>query len=89
MVPAINAAGQFENTSSVESTQDFFVGTDVTQSNIYTVHNIYPLMEPTVMPALHEGGRHGVRWHFARPPVLGIEFEMDLRGVQREITVSG
>ena len=62
---------------------------DVTQSNIYTVHNIYPLMEPTVMPALHEGGRHGVRWHFARPPVLGIEFEMDLRGVQREITVSG
>jgi hypothetical protein len=62
---------------------------DVTQSNIYTVHNIYPLMEPAIMPSLHEGGRHGVRWHFARPPVLEIEFEMDLRGLRREITVSG
>jgi hypothetical protein len=61
---------------------------DVTQSNIYTVHNICPLMETSIMPALHEGGRHGVRWHFSRPPVIEIEFEMDLRGVQREIIVS-
>lgn len=61
---------------------------DVTQSSIYTVHNIHPLMEPTIMPSLHEGGRHGVRWHFARPPVLEIEFEMDMRGLRQEITVS-
>jgi len=39
-------------------------------------------------PALHGGGCHGVRWHFARPPVLEIEFEMDLQGVRRKITVS-
>lgn len=62
---------------------------DVTQSNIYTVHNIYPLMDSTILPALHEAARHGVRWHFARPPVLEIEYEMDMRGVRKEITLGG
>ena len=62
---------------------------DVTQSNIYTVHDIYPLMESTILPGLHEANRHGVRWHYARPPVLEIEFEMDLRGVRDEIIVPG
>ncbi len=61
---------------------------DVTQSNVYTVHNIHPLMASTILPGLHEAARHGIRWHFARPPVLEIEFEMDMRGVRREITVS-
>ena len=61
---------------------------DVTQSNIYTVHNIHPIMASTVLPTLGSASRHGVRWHFARPPVLEIEFEMDMRGTRREITVS-
>lgn len=61
---------------------------DVTQSNVYTVHNIHPLMASTIVPGLHEAARHGIRWHFARPPVLEIEFEMDMRGVRREMTVS-
>ncbi len=62
---------------------------DIAQSNIYTVHNIHQLMASTILPSLHEAGRHGIRWHFARPPVLEIEFEMDMRGVRQEIVVSG
>ncbi len=62
---------------------------DVTQSNIYTVYNIHPLMDSTILPALHEAARHGVRWHFARPPVLEIDYEMDMRGVRKEITLGG
>jgi len=27
----------------------------------------------------------GLTWHFARPPVVGLDFEMDVRGVTREI----
>ncbi len=62
---------------------------DVTQSNIYTVHDIHPLMASTILPTLGAASKHGVRWHFARPPVLEIEYEMDMRGVRREITISG
>ena len=30
---------------------------------------------------------HGVRWFPSRPPVIGLEYEMDLRGVAREVLV--
>jgi len=26
-------------------------------------------------------------WHFARPPVIDLEFEMDCRGVMREVVI--
>jgi hypothetical protein len=26
-------------------------------------------------------------WHFARPPAQGLEFEMDVRGVARELVI--
>jgi hypothetical protein len=29
--------------------------------------------------------RSGLTWHFSRPPVVGLEFEMDCRGIGREI----
>ena len=29
----------------------------------------------------------GLTWHLARPPVVGIDFEMDVRGVAREIII--
>jgi hypothetical protein len=29
--------------------------------------------------------RTGLSWHFARPPVMGLDFEMDLRGAVNQI----
>ena len=29
----------------------------------------------------------GVAWHFARPPVIGLEYEMDVRGATRELLI--
>jgi len=26
-------------------------------------------------------------WHFARPPVEGLDFEMDVRGIVHEFTI--
>ena len=31
--------------------------------------------------------RSGLTWHFARPPVIDLEYEMDCRRVMREIVV--
>ena len=63
--------------------------TDVTQTNIYTVYDIHSLMEATIVPGLHEASRHGVRWYFARPPVIEIDYEMDMRGLRKELTLAG
>ena len=32
---------------------------------------------------------HGVRWHYGRPPVIGLELELEARAVAREVIVGG
>jgi hypothetical protein len=53
------------------------------------VHNLHPLLETTILPALQDTGRHGIRWHYARPPVVEVEYEMDVRGVHQELILPG
>jgi len=70
--------------------QDMQVGwADVTTVEIYTVHNLHPLLATTILPALEGANRHGIRWHYARPPVVQIEYEMDVRGVRQEVVLPG
>ena len=53
--------------------------------NIYTVHDIFPLLPDIVFERLGPTGRHGVCWHYARPPIVGLEYEMDVRSVRTEL----
>ncbi len=55
---------------------------DVTDTQVYTVHDIHPLLEEEIAPRGAMPG--GVTWHFCRPPVVGLDFEMDVRGIARE-----
>ena len=41
----------------------------------------------TVLAPAGAAAIHGVRWFPSRPPVIGLEYEMDLRGVARELLV--
>jgi hypothetical protein len=51
----------------------------------YTVHDFHPFMSDELV---RRGATHsGVTWHFARPPVIDLEYEMDCRRVVREITI--
>lgn len=54
-----------------------------TTTQIYTVYDIHPLLGEEIVrrgatPA-------GLTWHFARPPVQDLDYEMDVRGVAREL----
>jgi hypothetical protein len=53
---------------------------DVTATNVYTVHDVNALLAQEILPRLGRAGQHGVTWHYARPPIVSIEYEMDLRG---------
>jgi hypothetical protein len=63
--------------------------TEVTTVEVYTVHDLNPLLETTLFPALQGAGRYGIRWHYARPPVIQVEYEMDVRGVHQELILPG
>jgi hypothetical protein len=60
---------------------------DVTVSEIYTVHDIRPFVEQELLKRLEEGGAHGLTWHYSRPPIETIEYEMDLRGCATELVI--
>jgi hypothetical protein len=57
----------------------------VTALNIYTVRDIYPLLRDVILSGIGPTSIHGVRWHFARPPILQLEeLEIDVRAVRTE-----
>jgi hypothetical protein len=60
---------------------------EVTVTNIYTVHDVTALLPTEILPRIGGAARHGVTWHYTRPPIVSIEYEMDLRGCSREIVI--
>lgn len=56
---------------------------EVTATQVYTVHDIHPFIGPEIVARGAAPG--GVTWHFDRPPVVELEFEMDCRGVSEEL----
>jgi hypothetical protein len=58
---------------------------DTTAVQAYTVHDFHPVV---VDELVRRGAmRSGLTWHFARPPVVDLEFEMDCRRVARETVI--
>ena len=51
----------------------------------YTVHDIGAIAYDEIVRRGAAAG--GLSWHFARPPVVDLEYEMDVRGAAREIVV--
>ena len=62
-----------------------FAWHDAVSTQAYTVQNIGALVGPEL--AARGAMPGGLSWHFARPPVVDLEFEMDVRGAAREITL--
>jgi hypothetical protein len=60
---------------------------DVTVTEIYTVHDVHPFLKDELLMRMDEGGVHGVTWHYSRPPIETIEYEMDLRGCITEVVI--
>ena len=60
---------------------------DVTTANVYTVHTICADVGKEIVTPMRAGAAHGFTWHYSRPPIESIEYEMDLRGVRRESVV--
>jgi hypothetical protein len=58
---------------------------DTTASQVYTIRDIYPFFADEIV---RRGAAHaGINWHFTRPPVRDLEFEVDCRSVRVEEAV--
>jgi len=56
-----------------------------TAAQAYTIHDFHPVLADELVR--RGATRSGLTWHFARPPVIDLEFEMDCRRVTREILI--
>lgn len=60
---------------------------DTTDVQVYTYHDIHPFLEGEIVR--RGAARHGIAWHYCAPPVVGLEFEVDCRGIEHEDVVAG
>lgn len=56
-----------------------------TGTHLYTVYDIHPLLEREIVA--RGAARNGLSWHYARPPVEDLDYEMDVRGLSTEIVI--
>lgn len=58
---------------------------DSTATQLYTVHDVHPFLAGEIVRRGATPG--GLTWHFCRPPVVELDYEMDVRGVTRELVL--
>jgi hypothetical protein len=60
---------------------------DGTAVQVYTVHDIHSILGDQIVARAGNGG--GLTWHYCRPPIEELEYEMDVRGVAVERVLPG
>jgi hypothetical protein len=58
---------------------------DTTGVQAYTIRDFHPVIAEELVR--RGATRSGLTWHFARPPVIDLEYEMDCRRVMREVVI--
>jgi hypothetical protein len=56
----------------------------VSTVNVYTAHSLIELLPAVLLGRMGPAAMHGIHWHYSRPPIEEIEYEMDLRGTSTE-----
>jgi hypothetical protein len=87
----LSPAGLSEKVSFVVDAMERRMGefgfgwSDATAVQTYTVHDFHPVFAEALVR--RGAARSGLTWHFARPPVIDLEYEMDCRRVLRETVI--
>ena len=56
-----------------------------TAAQVYTIRDFHHVLPEELVK--RGAARSGLTWHFCRPPVIDLEFEMDCRRVMREVVI--
>ncbi len=59
-----------------------FTWAETTATQLYTVHDVHPFLASELVRRGATTG--GLTWHYTRPPVVDLDYEMDCRSVARE-----
>ena len=55
--------------------------------DVYTVQPLSAVLAEAILGPMGPHCARGLHWHYSRPPIEGLEFEMDLRSVRKDIAL--
>lgn len=85
---AMNAKVAYVLDVMTERLRGLGVGWDQASAvDVYTVQPIARSVRGRILKRIGPAARYGFCWHVAQPPVVDLEFEMDVRGVATELHV--
>jgi hypothetical protein len=58
-----------------------------TEIRVYAVHPVGELITEVIVPMAGSGARNGVTWHYTRPPVQGLEIEIDVGRILKNLVI--
>lgn len=58
---------------------------DVSTISIYTVIPLNTLIVDTILKPIGSASLQGVNWYYSNPPIKGLDYEMDVRGIRKEL----
>ncbi len=61
---------------------------EVSSINIYTEIPLRSLLVDSVLKPAGRAALQGVTWYYSNPPIKGLVYEMDMRGVRKELVVA-
>ncbi len=61
---------------------------DVTAVDVYCPHPLHGFLAAGVLGPMGPAVTHGIHWFLSHPPIAGLEYEMDMRGVRDEIRIN-
>jgi hypothetical protein len=59
-----------------------FTWRDTTATQVYTICDLHPFLSDEIVK--RDAAHSGLTWHYCRPPVIGLDYEMDCRGLSFE-----
>jgi hypothetical protein len=60
---------------------------DVTDMTVYSVHSPLDFLTDILLSPLGAAAVHAFHWYYSCPPIAGLEFEVDMRGVRQELRI--
>lgn len=60
---------------------------DVSSISIYTIIPLHTLIVDTILKPIGTAALQGVTWYYSNPPIKGLAYEMDMRGVRKELVM--
>ena len=61
---------------------------EVSKIDVYSTIPLKSILVNSILKKVGPAGLHGLNWYYSNPPIQGLIYEMDMRGIRKEFILS-